>query len=74
MNLLQSREREMKSLKNEMASLSLVEVNTQSLKKEMIKDHNLQFLLEPLIAIESRFKYLTIRRNLSQMEVLALVR
>ena len=31
-------------------------------------------MLEPLITIESRFKYLTIRRNLTQMEVLGLVR
>ena len=40
----------------------------------MIKDHFLQFMLEPLTTLESTFKYQTGRRNLSQMETLGLVR
>ena len=47
---------------------------TKRLNKNLIKDHVLQFLLEPLISIESTFKYLTVRRNLSQMDVLGLIR
>ena len=41
---------------------------------ETIGDHVLQYLIEPVAVIESRFKYLSIRRNLSQMEVLGLIR
>ena len=48
--------------------------NTKRINNNILKDHHLQYLLEPLISIESTFKYLTVRRNLSQMEVLGLIR
>ena len=40
----------------------------------MIGDHMLQFMLEPIIICESRFKYYTKRRNLSRLEVLQTIR
>ena len=40
----------------------------------MIGDHMLQYLLEPILVCEARFKYYTVRRNLSRMEVLAAIR
>lgn len=41
---------------------------------EMIGDHLLQYLIEPILVCESRFKFYTIRRNLSQMEILQSIR
>lgn len=43
-------------------------------KKKIVGYHMLQYLMEPISVAESRFKYLTVRRNLSQMEVLGLIR
>lgn len=40
----------------------------------MIGDHMLQYLVEPILIIESRFKFYTLRRNLTRMEVLKSIR
>lgn len=44
------------------------------IKKKIVSYHMLQYLMEPITIAESRFKYLTVRRNLTQMEVLGLIR
>ena len=65
MNILNDKEEMLKKNKGNYGIGSLVEEVTKKLKRNIIKDHYLQFLLEPLISIESTFKYLTVRRNLS---------
>ena len=65
MNILNDKEEMLKKNKGNYGIGSLVEEVTKKLKRNVIKDHYLQFLLEPLISIESTFKYLTVRRNLS---------
>lgn len=40
----------------------------------MLGDHLIQFLIEPLQVAEARFKYYTLRRNLTRLEVLGLLR
>ena len=65
MNNLNDKEEMLKKNKGNHGIGSLVEEVTKKLKRNVIKDHYLQFLLEPLISIESTFKYLTVRRNLS---------
>ena len=65
MNNLNDKEEMLKKNKGNYGIGSLVEEVTKKLKRNVIKDHYLQFLLEPLISIESTFKYLTVRRNLS---------
>lgn len=40
----------------------------------MIADHFLQYMIEPILVCEERFKFYTKRRNLNRMEVLASIR
>ena len=49
---------------------------TLNIKKQTpkIKDHYLQFLLEPLVHFESTFSFFTLRSKVSQMDVLAQIR
>lgn len=49
-------------------------MSLDQLQCSTIADHILQYLIEPITVIEAKFKYLSIRRNLSQMEVLGLIR
>lgn len=44
------------------------------LEYEMIGDHMLQYLVEPILVCQTRFKFYTKRRNLTRMEVLATIR
>lgn len=39
----------------------------QQLEKEMIADHFLQYMIEPILICEERFKFFTKRRNLTRM-------
>lgn len=38
-----------------------------NLEQAKIGDHMLQYIIEPILIIESRYKYYTKRRNLSRM-------
>ena len=53
---------------------ALVYYGNQGLEQSKIGDHMLQYLLEPILYCLSRFKYYTIRRNLTRMEVLKTIR
>ena len=44
------------------------------LEKKMIADHALQYMIEPVLISEERYKFYTKRRNMSRMEMLALIR
>lgn len=44
------------------------------IEKEMIANHSLQYMIEPILLCEERFKFYTKRRNLTRLEVLQNIR
>ena len=45
-----------------------------NLEQAKIGDHMLQYIVEPILVIESRYKYYTKRRNLSRMQIVGAIR
>ena len=45
-----------------------------NLEKEMIANHALQYMIEPILVCEERFKYYSKRRNLSIMDNIKSIR